>query len=145
LDNPVLGDRDMKRRETMANYLLFASLLFLAVISFTISSCGGGGGGNSSSAGATHSVTLTWEANHESGVNSAGGGYQVSVSSQATTTTINVPFVSGPSAPTSTTILLNAGSYTVTVRAYAALDTQGGNTGSMSAASAPITVIVPQW
>ncbi len=134
----------MKRREAMANYLLFTSLLFLAVISFTLSSCGGGGG-NSSSAGATHSVTLTWEANHESGVNSAGGGYQVSVSSQATITTINVPFASGPSAPTSTTILLNAGNYTVTVRAYAALDAQGGSTGSLSAASAPITVIVPQW
>src|SRR5208337_4272059 len=131
----------MKRREAMANYLLLTSLLFLALISFTLSSCGEGG--NSSSAGATYPVTLTWGANRESGVNSAGGGYQVSVSSQATITTMNVPFVSGPSAPTWTTVLLNPGNYTVTVRAYAALDAQGGSTGSLSGASAPITVIVP--
>jgi hypothetical protein len=88
----------------------------------------------------THSVTLTWASNHERGVNSAGGGYQVSISGQPT---IDVPFTSGSTAPTSTTVLLNTGTYTVRVRAYAALDAQGGSTGSLSAPSTPITVNVP--
>ena len=84
----------------------------------------------------THTVTLTWAPNHESGVNSTGGGYQVSISGQPT---INVPYT----APTSTIVLLNTGTYTVTVRAFAALDAQGGSTGSLSAPSTPITVKVP--
>jgi hypothetical protein len=38
---------------------------------------------------------------------------------------------------------LQAGTYTATVKAYAALDAQGGSGGSLSAPSAPITVTVP--
>jgi len=38
---------------------------------------------------------------------------------------------------------LQAGTYTVTVKAYAALDAQGGSSGSLSAPSTPITVNVP--
>jgi hypothetical protein len=38
---------------------------------------------------------------------------------------------------------LQRGSYTVTVRAYAALDPQGGNTGNLSANSQVLTVNVP--
>jgi uncharacterized repeat protein (TIGR02543 family) len=88
----------------------------------------------------THSVTLTWAPNHESGVNSLGGGYQVSISGQPT---INVPYTSGSTAPTSTTTTLQTGSYTVTIRAYAALDPQGGSGGSLSALSQSVAVIVP--
>jgi len=131
----------MKRRRRKAKHLLLPLFLPLAVMLSALPSCGGGG--NSSSQVSTHSVILTWGANRESGVNSAGGGYQVLISSQPSTTTINVPYVTGPAAPTSTTVLLTSGSYTVTVRAYAALDAQGGSTGSFSAASAPITVVVP--
>jgi hypothetical protein len=104
-----------------------------------LSACGGGGGGGAP-APTTHSVTLVWTPNHEKGVNSPGGGYQISVSGQPT---IDVPYVSGSTAPTSTTVSLNTGTYTVTARAYAALDAQGGSTGSLSAASPPITVNVP--
>jgi len=112
--------------------VLSALLLFI--------SCGGGGGSPPPPV-TTHSVTLTWAPNHESGVNSAGGGYQVAISGQPT---INVPYTAGlVTAPTTTTVLLITGTYTVTVRAYAALDAQGGKTGSISAASSPITVIVP--
>ena len=88
----------------------------------------------------SHSVTLSWQANRDSGVNRAGGGYQVSISGQPA---IIVPYVSGPAAPTSTTVTLTTGRYTVTVRAFAALDSQGGNTGSLSAPSALLTVNVP--
>jgi hypothetical protein len=87
-----------------------------------------------------HTVTLAWAPNHEKGVNSTGGGYEISISSQPT---INVPYASGPTAPTSAVTTLQTGTYTVTVRAYAALDVQGGGTGSLSAPSQSLTVNVP--
>jgi hypothetical protein len=87
-----------------------------------------------------HPVTLSWASNRESGVNRVGGGYQVSVSGQPT---ISVPYESGPIAPTTTTARLPPGTYTVTVRAFAGLDAQGGNSGSLSAPSQPISVSVP--
>jgi len=101
---------------------------------------GGGGGGGSTSPPTVHSVTLSWEQNRESGVNSTGGGYQIVISGQPT---INVPYASGPTAPTTATVSLQTGSYTATVRAYAALDAQGGSGGTLSVPSAPITVNVP--
>ena len=122
----------------MTDTRLVGVALLLAV---GISACGGGGGGGSvATPVTTHSVTLNWQPNRDSGVNRAGGGYQVSISGQPT---IIVPYSSGLSAPTSTTVSLTTGSYTVTVRAFAVLDPQGGNTGSLSAPSAPLTVNVP--
>ncbi|MBI3529536.1 MAG: fibronectin type III domain-containing protein [Betaproteobacteria bacterium] len=87
-----------------------------------------------------HTVTLAWAPNHENGVNSAGGGYQVSISGQPT---IEVPYAAGPTAPTSTVTTLQTGTYTVTVRAFAALDAQGGSSGRLSAPSQSLTVVVP--
>ncbi len=86
-----------------------------------------------------HLVTLSWAPNRESGVNRTGGGYQIAISGQPA---IDVPYVSGPSAPTSTAARLPPGSYTVTVRAYAALDAQGASTGTLSAPSQSLTVSV---
>jgi len=117
----------------MIDVRLMAAAVVLAV---GLSACGGGGGGSLPA----RSVDLAWEANRESGVNRAGGGYQVSISEQPT---IDVPYTSGPAAPTSTAVLLPPGNYTVTVRAYAALDSQGGNAGSLSAPSQSLTVNVP--
>ncbi len=113
--------------------------LLLAFLAVGLSACGGGGGGSSPPA---RSVALTWDANRESGVNRAGGGYQVAISGQ---TTVDVPWTSGSTAPTSVTVSLQPGSYTVTVSAYAALDSQGGVTGSgsVSAPSQSLTVNVP--
>lgn len=118
---------------------------FIAAVVFTVclAACGGGGGGGGSSPPAvvtTHSVTISWLPNRESGVNRAGGGYQVAISGQPT---INVPYTSGPSAPTSAATSLQTGNYSVTVRAYAALDLQGGNTGSLSEPSQQLIVNVP--
>src|SRR6267143_1253387 len=104
-----------------------------------LAGCGGGGGGSSPQPVTNHTVTLAWAPNHEKGVNSAGGGYQVAISGQPT---INVPYVSGLT-PTSTVTTLSTGTYTVTVRAYAALDAQGGNAGSLSAPSQSLIVNVP--
>jgi hypothetical protein len=88
----------------------------------------------------SHPVTLAWTPNHEKGVNSVGGGYKVSISGQPT---INVPYLSGPSAPTATVTTLLTGTYTVTVTAFAALDAQGGSAGSLSAPSQSLVVNVP--
>jgi hypothetical protein len=111
----------------------------LAVASlFVLSGCGGGDG--ASPRLTNHTVTLSWAPNHETGVNSAGGGYQVAISGQPT---INVPFTFGLTAPTSTVTTLQTGTYTVTVSAFAALDAQGGSSGSLSAPSQPFPVIVP--
>jgi hypothetical protein len=85
------------------------------------------------------SVTISWTANRETGVNKAGGGYRIGINTQ---TPIEVPYVSGPAAPTSYTLTLQPGTYTVTVVAYAALDAQGGTTGSLSAPSTPFPLTV---
>lgn len=85
-------------------------------------------------------VTLSWAANRERGVNQAGGGYRISIVGQPT---VGVPWLSGPLAPTSQDVSLASGSYTVSIRAYAALDAQGGSTGTLSAPSQSIAVTIP--
>jgi len=87
-----------------------------------------------------HQVTISWAANRESGVNSAGGGYKVAITGQPV---IDVPFASGTATPTSTVTTLAPGSYSVTVKAYAALDAQGGSSGSTSVASQSVPITVP--
>jgi len=121
----------------MKNRLAAVALIALA----QLVGCGGGGGGSASSPPpGPHTVTLTWAPNHEKGVNSAGGGYHVAISGQPT---INVPWASGPTAPTSTVTTLQTGTYTVTVTAFASLDAQGGSAGNVSAPSQSLVVNVP--
>ena len=124
-------------RKTIRIYLFW--VVISASIVIFVGACGGGGGGGGTSPPTTHAVTVNWNAARESGVNSLGGGYQVSISGQPT---IRVPFTSGATAPTTTKTSLLTGVYTVTVRAYAALDATGGNTGSLSPGQS-ITVTVP--
>ncbi len=125
----------------MRSRLLPYRLVVASLFAIVLSGCGGGGGGSPPPV-TNHSVTLTWMPNHETGVNSLGGGYHVLISGKPT---IDVPFVSGPAAPISTVTTLQTGTYTVTVSAYAALDAQGGLTGSgsVSAPSQSLTVNVP--
>lgn len=112
-----------------------------AVLAFTLSACGGGGDAPAP-APTARSVTLSWEPNRESGVNSTGGGYQVTISGQAP---IDVPYnAASGETPATTTVSLQAGTYTATVQAYAALDATGGTSGSYSAPSASVTIVVPQ-
>src|SRR4051812_12498337 len=80
-----------------------------------LAACGGGGGGGGSSPSSTsltqvttHTVSLAWAPNHEKGVNSVGGGYQVAITGQPT---VNLPYTSGPMAPTSTVTTLDTGTY----------------------------------
>ena len=124
----------------MGPRLLIGRLVVVSLCVVVLPSCGGGSDGSSPQPATIHTVTLAWAPNHEKGVNSAGGGYQVAISGQPT---IDVPFTSGTTAPTSTVVTLQTGTYTVIVSAYAALDAQGGGTGSLSAPSQPLTVVVP--
>ena len=101
---------------------------------------GGGGGGGSAVAGSPRTVVVSWAANREQGVNSGGGGYQVTISGRPS---INVPYVSGTEAPTTVTAVLPPGTYVVNVRAFAALDAQGGSGTTFSAASQSTVVVVP--
>ena len=119
------------RNERVNTWLVFSafSVIFL-------DACGGGGKVDPP---VFHAVTLNWNASHESGVNQAGGGYQVAISGKPT---INVPYTSGATTPTTATTSLLRGKYTVTVSAYAALDATGGNAGSLSPGQS-ITVTVP--
>lgn len=116
-------------------------LILVLSASVLIVSCSGGGGSSPPVVITSHSVNLNWAPNHESGVNKAGGGYLVSISGQPTFT---VPYVSGLTTSTTASVALNTGSYSVTVRAYAALDAQGSTTGTGSiSAPSTITVHVP--
>jgi hypothetical protein len=99
-----------------------------------------GGGGVSGPPPPPVRVTISWDANRDSGVNRAGGGYQVSIGGQAM---IDVPYTAGPLAPTSAMTELPRGNYTVTVRAFAALDSQGGNSGNFSAPSQVLALNIP--
>ncbi len=108
----------------------------LAAAALALAACGG----SKSTPITSHQVTISWAPNHERGVNSAGGGYQMMVAGKPT---INVPYAGGAATPTSTELTLTTGSYAVTVSAYAALDASGGSTGSQSAPSQAYTIVVP--
>lgn len=78
-------------------------------------------------------VTLSWQANHEKGVNAPGGGYRVSIPSRPA---LDLPYP----APTTLTTVLHTGSYAVGVSAYQP-DPETGIT--TLGAEARLTVIVP--
>ncbi|MGZ3694575.1 MAG: hypothetical protein ACXWQO_10370, partial [Bdellovibrionota bacterium] len=94
------------------------------------------------SATALHNVVISWTANRETAVNTTGGGYNVyySTANGFTVpggTAVNVPYVSGSSAPTSTLVQLIPGTYYVRVAAYSTLNT-------LSGASTQLTITVPR-
>ncbi len=115
------------------------SCIILVAVLFGVVSCGGDVTVTEivSRPTTTHIVSLSWAPNRESSVNSAGGYYEVSISS--------MPAVTVPYTTTSVTTILKTGSYAATVRAHAALDTQGSTTGagSFSAPSQALMIAVP--
>ena len=116
-----------------------AGRAFAAFFAAGLVACGGGGGGggaDSAPAGPA-AVTIAWNPSRESNVNRPGGGYEVAISGMAT---IDVPYASGSAAPTSTIVTLPSGSFSITVRAYGALDAEGGATRTYSSASQVIGV-----
>lgn len=104
--------------------------------------CGGGAGGSEASSAMTTvtvgpgAVVIRWEANRESGVNRAGGGYRVyrdstTVFDPATATVLDIPYPAPPQA------ILNAtpGTYYIKLTAYSALNPAGS-------AASPVTKLV---
>lgn len=96
-------------------------------------------------------VTISWTANRESAVNTNGGGYKVYYSdtpgfalTDAGVILVNVPYISGTEAPTSTIVNLDSGTtYYIRVIAYSALNAPGQTGGSSSQPSADISIAVP--
>jgi hypothetical protein len=111
----------------------FLAALFAAALA----ACGGGGGEADSAPAGPAAVTIAWNPSRESNVNRPGGGYEVAINGMQP---IDVPYVAGSTAPTSTTVTLPSGSFSITVRAYGALDAQGGATRTYSSASQVIAV-----
>jgi hypothetical protein len=119
-------------------------LFLIAVMSGVsfISACGGGG------PSATQLV-LNWDANHEAGVNTTGGGYRVYYANApgvntSTATFVNVPYVSGSLAPTSVTMTNPAaGTYYFRVIAYSTFNPPAGSSSRTSPDSSEISVQFP--
>ncbi len=111
--------------------------------SFLFAACGGGGGGPPPppSGVITASVRVSWTANRETAVNSAGGGYKIYYSPTAgfdiaSANVVDLPYKAG-AAPTTTNLTLASGTHYVKVIAYSTLNPNG------SAPSAEIAVSVP--
>lgn len=124
---------------------MFERLVWGISLAALLSACGGGGSTSTAPSvpPAWHNVSLSWAANHEKGVNSAGGGYTLTISGASAPAPIDVPYVSGTSAPTSKMISLYTGSYTATVTAYANLTPTGAAGKTTSLASSTLNITVP--
>ena len=136
---------------------LFPLLALLVMPALLLISCGGGDGTAPASSSATpptpptiRNVTISWNANRETAVNTTGGGYKVYYSTtpgfditDAGVTVIDVPFVAPPRTPTSVSVDLLSGRYYFRVVAYSALISPWGSGGSTSTPSAQISVLVP--
>ncbi|MBY0415530.1 MAG: hypothetical protein K2Q18_15260 [Bdellovibrionales bacterium] len=99
--------------------------------------------------GAAPSVEIAWTANKEKAVNTTGGGYKIYYSKTTpvditTSSFVDVPYVSGASAPVTKIIsTLTAGMTYFKVVAYSALNAPGTSTGSKSLPSTQFSVSLP--
>ncbi|MDZ7661832.1 hypothetical protein [Thiohalophilus sp.] len=115
--------------------------ILLILLALLIAGCSNDSGGGSNS---TSTVVVNWDANRESGVNTTAGGYRVYYSTTAgfdidSADFVDVPYESGDTAPTSTTLTLPSQTHYIKVVAYSALNPQG------SAASEEIAVNKLFW
>lgn len=78
-------------------------------------------------------VTLSWQANHEKGVNGPGGGYRLAIAGREA---VDLPWP----APTALTTVLRTGSHLVTVQAY---EPDPAGAGTAWSPTASLTVAVP--
>jgi len=115
--------------------ILLTSIFIILTLSFLYGcgmGVGGGGrnggdgnGGDSITEPDEYTVTVSWKANLEKLVNSSGGGYRVYYSknpgfsiNDTGVKVADVPYISGPTAPTSTSLTLDKGTWYVKVVAY---------------------------
>ena len=98
---------------------------------------------------ASGNIQISFNGNLETAVNRAGGGYKVYYSANTGfdpdddgVTEKDVPWTSGPTAPTSIVIPLSPGTYYLRMAAYSALGPPG-SVGSTSTTTPQITLIAP--
>lgn len=93
-------------------------------------------------------ILISWDANREKAVNSTHGGYKVYYSQTPgfelnSATMIDVPYVSGPLAPTSTKLTnLVSGTYYLRIIAYSGLTLPGSSTFAVSDPSPEVSFSV---
>jgi hypothetical protein len=99
---------------------------------------------------ASGNIRISWNENPETAVNRSGGGYSVYYSpnsgfnpGDSGVMVIDVPWVSGASAPTSVVTPLNPGIYYIRVAAYSSLNPPGSSGGSSSSASPQFKLSAP--
>lgn len=121
-------------------------LIFPIIVGLLWTDCGGGGDGSSPSPSPSDDslsdVTISWTVNRETSVNSPGGGYRVYYASTpgfspTEGTVVNVPYTSGPLAPTSTVIPLSSGTYYFIVMAYSNLNSNGSEPSQEESITVP--------
>ncbi|MEX1057652.1 MAG: hypothetical protein WED11_07965 [Natronospirillum sp.] len=100
-----------------------------------------GGCGAEARASIDSTVTLSWDANRESGVNSTGGGYRVYHSTTSgfhidNANVTDVPHASGTT-PTSTTLTLSSGTHYIKIAAYSAFNPDGSTPSNQLTVTAP--------
>ena len=93
-------------------------------------------------------VNVSWTANKEKAVNTTGGGYVIAYSqnpdaSYSQADKVNVPYVSGPTAPVAATINIPPGTFYIKIYAYSLLNPPGSSAGSLSLASDASVITVP--
>jgi hypothetical protein len=94
-------------------------------------------------------IRINWAANPEVDVNTTGGGYRIYYAKSANVSTssgtyVDVPYVSGASAPTTALLSgLTVGTYYVKVVAYSAYNPQGISGGNRSLGSSEVSISVP--
>lgn len=131
-------------------HCLFARTLFTAAVALVAASCGGSGGGLDGPKSVTANVQVSWTANREATVNQAGGGYKVYFGriagfSIAGANFVDVPYVSGPAAPTTTMLTLSSGDNFVKVVAYSALNPSGSAPSTEIKLSVPFAAAVVRY
>jgi len=105
------------KNKIVLKLLIFISFTLVLLLLCECSVPGGDGG--------TSSITVSWDSNNETLVNSPGGGYRVYYSRSSgflwndpVVFMKEVPYVSGPQAPTSTELLLENDRWDIRIVAY---------------------------
>lgn len=112
--------RKKMRIKILSKLTIFISLILILLLLFGCGSIGSSGGNNGNS-----TISITWDANHETRVNNSGGGYRVYHSRSPGFSLDDpdafmkeVPFVSGSQAPTTTTLTLENGTWYIKIVAF---------------------------
>ena len=127
-------------------FLQFLPFILLTLLIPLLFGCGDSGEpGSPGGDRGTSSIIISWNDNHETLVNDSGGGYRVYYSGSPGFSLNNsgvfmneVPYVSGSQSPTSTTLILENGTWYIKVVAFMDL-----NGESVSLPSAETSINLP--